>query len=155
MSSGGGGPSFANAGFGNRFEGELSPEDLFNMFFGGGGGGGFGPGFATSFGGGPSACHVFECYVFTDLVQLFSLLVETGRSAQLPSTLAANLDAHRDKARPLSNDRYSSSSYPFSSYLASHSSQRYPIYLQHLRLLIRYSHSTQRRHSTLRWRPAN
>jgi len=53
--SSGGGPSFANAGFGNRFEGELSPEDLFNMFFGGGGGGGFGPGFATSFGGGPSA----------------------------------------------------------------------------------------------------
>ena len=28
----------------------MSPEDLFNMFFGGGGGGGFGPGFG---GGGP------------------------------------------------------------------------------------------------------
>ncbi|KAF8634578.1 hypothetical protein AX17_004168 [Amanita inopinata Kibby_2008] len=33
---------------GNAFEGELSPEDLFNMFFGGGGA--FGPGF----GGGPA-----------------------------------------------------------------------------------------------------
>ncbi|KAF8630170.1 hypothetical protein AX15_003115 [Amanita polypyramis BW_CC] len=32
------------------FEGELSPEDLFNMFFGGAGGGPFGPGF----GGGPA-----------------------------------------------------------------------------------------------------
>ncbi|KAF8202277.1 hypothetical protein BJ912DRAFT_944324 [Pholiota molesta] len=41
-------------GGGARFDGELSPEDLFNMFFGGGGGGGFGPGFATSFGGGPT-----------------------------------------------------------------------------------------------------
>lgn len=44
---------FSNGGF----EGELSPEDLFNMFFGGGGGGGgggFGPGFSGSFGGGPS-----------------------------------------------------------------------------------------------------
>ncbi|KDR80710.1 hypothetical protein GALMADRAFT_61644 [Galerina marginata CBS 339.88] len=38
---------------GARFDGELSPEDLFNMFFGGGGNA-FGPGFATSFGGGPS-----------------------------------------------------------------------------------------------------
>ncbi len=46
---------------GAQFDGELSPEDLFNMFFGGGGGGGFGPGFATSFGGGPSA--------FTSLLQ--------------------------------------------------------------------------------------
>jgi DnaJ family protein B protein 12 len=30
------------------FDGEMSPEDLFNMFFGGGGGGSFG-----TFGGGP------------------------------------------------------------------------------------------------------
>lgn len=34
---------FANANFANGFEGEISPEDLFNMFFGGGGFGG-GPG---------------------------------------------------------------------------------------------------------------
>lgn len=40
---------FGGGGGGARFEGEMSPEDLFNMFFGGGGGGG---GF-TSFGGGP------------------------------------------------------------------------------------------------------
>lgn len=54
-----GGMSSRASGFSSRgaqFDGELSPEDLFNMFFGGGGGGGgFGPGFATSFGGGPSA----------------------------------------------------------------------------------------------------
>ncbi|KAF4611136.1 hypothetical protein D9613_006983 [Agrocybe pediades] len=43
---------FASNG-GARFDGELSPEDLFNMFFGGGGNA-FGPGFATSFGGGPT-----------------------------------------------------------------------------------------------------
>ncbi|KAL1740864.1 hypothetical protein HDZ31DRAFT_67498 [Schizophyllum fasciatum] len=42
-------PGFRTQGF-NSFDGEMSPEDLFNMFFGGGGGGSpFGPGF----GGGP------------------------------------------------------------------------------------------------------
>lgn len=53
---GGGQPSFARASpgfaagpFANGFEGEMSPEDLFNMFFGGG----MGP---ASFGGGPSEC---------------------------------------------------------------------------------------------------
>lgn len=41
-------PGFATSPFGGgQFEGELSPEDLFNMFFGGGGGGGGG------FGGNP------------------------------------------------------------------------------------------------------
>ncbi|KAJ7812606.1 hypothetical protein B0H13DRAFT_1666143 [Mycena leptocephala] len=41
-------------GGGGGFEGELSPEDLFNMFFGGAGGGGFGNGFGGGgFGGGP------------------------------------------------------------------------------------------------------
>lgn len=39
-STGDGAPGFANASFGAQFDGELSPEDLFNMFFGGGGGGG-------------------------------------------------------------------------------------------------------------------
>ncbi|KAJ3511116.1 hypothetical protein NLJ89_g4283 [Agrocybe chaxingu] len=50
-------PFSANSfGNGARFDGELSPEDLFNMFFGGGGSGGtpFGPGFAANFGGGPT-----------------------------------------------------------------------------------------------------
>ena len=42
-------PGFSVAFRGTSFDGELSPEDLFNMFFGGGGGlGGGGP-----FGGGP------------------------------------------------------------------------------------------------------
>ena len=47
----GAGPSFARAapGFrgGGPYEGELSPEDLFNMFFGGGMGPGFGNGPST------------------------------------------------------------------------------------------------------------
>ncbi|KAJ7281450.1 hypothetical protein C8J57DRAFT_1448318 [Mycena rebaudengoi] len=50
----GGMPSRSASGF-QSFggDGELSPEDLFNMFFGGGGGGGFGNGgFGGGFGGG-------------------------------------------------------------------------------------------------------
>ncbi|KAI0040961.1 DnaJ-domain-containing protein [Auriscalpium vulgare] len=45
MSSAGPSARYATSPFGGGFEGELSPEDLFNMFFGGGGGGGFGGGF--------------------------------------------------------------------------------------------------------------
>ena len=42
-------PGFANGGpFAGGFDGEMSPEDLFNMFFGGG----MGPGTFTTFGGG-------------------------------------------------------------------------------------------------------
>jgi hypothetical protein len=48
-SHGGGGPGFATSPFGGGFDGELSPEDLFNMFFGGAGMGNMG----GSFGGGP------------------------------------------------------------------------------------------------------
>ncbi|KAG5338680.1 hypothetical protein C0989_006648 [Termitomyces sp. Mn162] len=55
-----GGMSSRSSGFsaspfgGGTFEGEISPEDLFNMFFGGGGGGGGGGNvFGTGFGGGP------------------------------------------------------------------------------------------------------
>ena len=37
------GPGFHTSPFGgNGFETEISPEELFNLFFGGGGGGGFG-----------------------------------------------------------------------------------------------------------------
>ncbi|KAG1719314.1 uncharacterized protein EDB91DRAFT_1231544 [Suillus paluster] len=55
------GPGFSASPFGGGFEGEMSPEDLFNMFFGGGGmamNGGFGgspfggPVFSASFGPG-------------------------------------------------------------------------------------------------------
>lgn len=55
------GPGFSATPFGGGFEGEMSPEDLFNMFFGGGGmttNGGFGgspfggPVFTASFGPG-------------------------------------------------------------------------------------------------------
>ena len=54
------GSAFSNGSFarGNGFESEISPEDLFNMFFGGGmnggGGGGFGgmPGMEGLGGGG-------------------------------------------------------------------------------------------------------
>jgi hypothetical protein len=44
-----------------QFEGELSPEDLFNMFFGGGGFGGDGN---INFGGGPSKLPLFE-FIFS------------------------------------------------------------------------------------------
>jgi DnaJ homolog subfamily B member 12 len=48
MSSSGSSPGFATSPFGGAtFEGELSPEDLFNMFFGGG------TSFGGNFGGGP------------------------------------------------------------------------------------------------------
>ncbi|EGN96808.1 hypothetical protein SERLA73DRAFT_124587 [Serpula lacrymans var. lacrymans S7.3] len=48
-------PGFATSQFRGGFEGELSPEDLFNMFFGGGmNAGGFG-----TFGGGPFGGGVF------------------------------------------------------------------------------------------------
>lgn len=54
-SAGHGPPGFSGSSFGGSgFETEMSPEDLFNMFFGGGmGGGSFGGG---SFGGGPGKC---------------------------------------------------------------------------------------------------
>lgn len=40
-----GAPGFGQTQFAGGFEGEVSPEELFNMFFGGGGfGGGFGGG---------------------------------------------------------------------------------------------------------------
>jgi DnaJ family protein B protein 12 len=52
MSSSGPPSGFPASAFGsNTFEGELSPEDLFNMFFGGGG-----PSFAT--GPGDLLCRV-------------------------------------------------------------------------------------------------
>ena len=41
---------------GASFEGELSPEDLFNMFFGAGGGTPFGAGF----GGGPGTLRMLS-----------------------------------------------------------------------------------------------
>jgi DnaJ family protein B protein 12 len=53
MSSSGPSSGFATSSFGSTgFEGELSPEDLFNMFFGGGPGFGAGPVFTASFGPG-------------------------------------------------------------------------------------------------------
>ena len=68
------GPGFPSS-FGNgRFEGELSPEDLFNMFFGGNGANAFGP----DFGGGPSMFTF--CFLSLEVTnsfgQLFSLLVQ-------------------------------------------------------------------------------
>ena len=69
--------SSRSSGGNARFDGELSPEDLFNMFFGGGGGGGnaFGPGFATSFGGGPGEDKVLPCR--TTLIAKICLAVFT------------------------------------------------------------------------------
>ena len=65
--------------FGNgRFDGELSPEELFNMFFGGNGGNAF----RSDFGGGPSMSTFRVLYQLLKLLilfgQLFSLLVQEG-----------------------------------------------------------------------------
>ena len=61
--------------FGNgRFEGEMSPEELFNMFFGGNGNA-----FRTDFGSGPSMSTFRNFYQLRSLIlfgQLFSLLVQ-------------------------------------------------------------------------------
>jgi len=53
-SSRSGAPGFGPSPFGGGFDGELSPEDLFNMFFGGGGTMG-----GASFGGGPMFTATF------------------------------------------------------------------------------------------------
>lgn len=55
--------------FGNgRFEGELSPEDLFNMFFGGNGVNTF----RSDFGGGPSMSKFRNLYQWRSLTLLAS-----------------------------------------------------------------------------------
>lgn len=74
MSNGGGRPGFATSSFGSgpTFEGEISPEDLFNMFFGGGAGGLGG----MRMGGGPGGMHsrrigqLFFC--LTDIIKVFT-----------------------------------------------------------------------------------
>lgn len=67
--AGRGPPGFA----GGQFEGELSPEDLFNMFFGGGPMGPMGMAGttfrATSFGGGPSTYFVRILFCFYSCLQ--------------------------------------------------------------------------------------
>lgn len=64
--------------FGNgRFDGELSPEELFNMFFGGNGVNTF----RSDFGGGPSVSTFRNLYQLRSLIlfgQLFSLLVQVA-----------------------------------------------------------------------------
>ncbi|KAI0033931.1 hypothetical protein K488DRAFT_46628 [Vararia minispora EC-137] len=62
MSSRASSASFANGspfggGGGMAFDGEISPEDLFNMFFGSGMGGQ-----GTTFGGAPGACQIFASF---------------------------------------------------------------------------------------------
>ncbi|KAJ7890463.1 DnaJ domain-containing protein [Mycena olivaceomarginata] len=72
-----------NGGGGGGFDGELSPEDLFNMFFGGGGGGGFGNGgFGGGFGGGPGTFsgQGGNAEQRSSLVQLLPLILLFGFS---------------------------------------------------------------------------
>lgn len=68
-------PSGFPSSFGNgRFDGEMSPEELFNMFFGGNGVNSF----RSDFGGGPSMSTFRNLYLSRSLIffgQLFSLLV--------------------------------------------------------------------------------
>ncbi|KAI0075305.1 DnaJ-domain-containing protein [Panus rudis PR-1116 ss-1] len=105
-SSSRGGPAFAHAQqFGGGFEGELSPEDLFNMFFGGGmGGGSFGGGpvFTATFGPGgfrttrmrghaaqPQARNNEPRSIFIQLLPLFLLLAFSFLNA-LPNLFSAS-----------------------------------------------------------------
>ena len=138
-----------------RFDGELSPEDLFNMFFGGGGGGfgpGFGPGFATSFGaGGPSACCAVPCtrVELTSSLQLSSHLeARASGYKRLPSVLVAVV-----KMVAIMNlVQYSSSCYPFSCYLLSLLFRPYQTSSQHHRRPILVSHSVKRQDTARKWK---
>ncbi|CAL1715097.1 unnamed protein product [Somion occarium] len=108
-SSGRAGPTFASAGpFGGGFDGELSPEDLFNMFFGGAGPMGAasfgGPVFTTTFGPGgfrttrmrthqqaqqPRQNNAEPRSIFVQLLPLFLLLAFSLLNA-LPSLFSSS-----------------------------------------------------------------
>jgi hypothetical protein len=79
--------------FGNgRFDGELSPEELFNMFFGGNGNA-----FRTDFGGGPSMSTFRNLYQLRSLIlfgQLFSLLIQEA-------SVLKHLDGVRGRPMPI------------------------------------------------------
>ena len=81
--------------FGNgRFEGELSPEELFNMFFGGNGVNGF----RSDFGGGPSMSIFRKLYQLRSLIlsgQPFSLLVQEA-------SVLKHLDGVHGRPMPMS-----------------------------------------------------
>jgi hypothetical protein len=114
---------FATSPFGGgTFDGELSPEDLFNMFFGGG------AGFGGPFGGGPG--NFPECRSARTLIspQSFPPALDLGVSAQ-PAFIRRARDSKRSNNSQLlhvrssprfspslfsSHSRYSLPSRPFS-----------------------------------------
>jgi DnaJ family protein B protein 12 len=81
--------------FGNsRFEGELSPEDLFNMFFGGNGTNAF----RSDFGGGPSMstfCNLYQLFIDSFWPAVFSFSSGGFRTQTFgQSTRTANANAN-------------------------------------------------------------
>lgn len=137
------------AGRGAQFDGELSPEDLFNMFFGGGGGGGFGPGFATSFGGGPSTFPSHLCYALsfkgTNLQRSLPLvaMVSKGKRTRGGQQTARKL---------LNRDPYLSNFYLFFSCSVSHCYHHCLVYSRHHPHRIPDSPSSLQPSTTRKWR---
>lgn len=125
--SGRGSPAFSRGSFGGGggFEGEMSPEDLFNMFFGGGGM----PMNGGSFGGGPfggpskSLPHiVFVCSYScnTKCSRQHLALAVSAQHARAPMP-------DESSSPPQSRGQYGCNSFRCSYSLHSRSSTRYPI----------------------------
>jgi hypothetical protein len=143
--SSGSSPGFATSPFGGgSFEGELSPEDLFNMFFGGGG-----PAFGGAFGGGPGKLP--DCSATRILIsaQCFPPVSDLGVSVQ-PAFIHHATDNKRGNKSQLLPVRYSPRFSPSS--FSSHSlySLPYRPFSQPRVYRIRGSHSSHPRGST--WR---
>ena len=113
-------PGFAG---GRQFQGEVSPEDLFNMFFGGGGqmgGGPFGggPGESTQFGAISQSTDGSSQYLLLLLGQVASVQHVCGhvRRAEPPTQATPNLNLRGPfsfNLRPFSSCSSSHSSPPF------------------------------------------
>lgn len=144
--------SFANGGF----DGEVSPEELFNMFFGGGGGG-FGPGFSAGFGGGPSTWSAYLPYEpsnIDNIQQPYSLLrlVLAVSDRHERSPLVADkrgLGLHPNKTP----GRCSSNSCPSSFFSPSRSFPLFRTYFQHRQYPNLDIRSLAQQSSTDTWKP--
>lgn len=125
--------SFFGHGGGNRsaatFDGEISPEELFNMFFGGGGGGFAGSGTTFSFGTGGPGTYFFQGYTdaptpWTDFLgekqKVFSLQALDLEGSVLEGPEEEEEEEEEVPLKKLHPARYSSNYYPSSFYLDSH-----------------------------------
>lgn len=112
---------FNQGGSRTQFDGEISPEELFNMFFGGGMGG---PGATFTFGpGGPSTytCYQRHLFVLTkDIkVSLPRVLEDPEECSTMPEGRVETHKKHR-------HGHSFFNSYLSSFFSDSHSFQRYP-----------------------------